>query len=92
MNEFWKQGLWIKHICFDGSLYTALFNSNQKYAQQTVSHQTSLEDLKRFIKEYWNKVLHALPCAVPPSAPVTRRAHSGRHGSHRVTGSMAAIV
>ncbi|KAG8460166.1 hypothetical protein KFE25_014311 [Diacronema lutheri] len=55
VNEFWKQGLWIKHICFDGSLYTALFNSNQKYAQQTVSHQTSLEDLKRFIKEYWNK-------------------------------------
>lgn len=55
VNEFWKQGLWIKHICFDGSLYTALFNSNHKYAQQTLSHQTSLEDLKKFIKEYWNK-------------------------------------
>jgi hypothetical protein len=55
VNDFWKQGLWIKHICFDGSLYTALFNSNHKYAQQTVSHQTSLEDLKRFMKEYWNK-------------------------------------
>ncbi|KAG8461009.1 hypothetical protein KFE25_010760 [Diacronema lutheri] len=55
VNEFWKQGLWIKHICFDGSVYTALFNSNHKYAQQTLSHQTSLEDLKRFIKEYWNK-------------------------------------
>ena len=36
-------------------MYTALFNSNHKYAQQTLSHQTSLEDLKRFIKEYWNK-------------------------------------
>lgn len=55
VNDFWKQGLWIKHVCFDGSVYTALFNSNHKYAQQTLSHQTSLEDLKRFIKEYWNK-------------------------------------